>query len=94
MFRVLKRLRFLRGTPFDPFGHSAERKAERQLIAEYETLIEEIVPALRPGNHALAVQLAVVARRRFAATGPSRRPRSPRCGARRDELLQKFRNRD
>jgi indolepyruvate ferredoxin oxidoreductase len=32
----LARLRRLRGTAFDPFGRSAERRFERQLIADYE----------------------------------------------------------
>jgi indolepyruvate ferredoxin oxidoreductase len=39
-FRGLAKLRFLRGTMFDPFGHSEERRAERQLIADYEADLE------------------------------------------------------
>ena len=35
----LKRLKSLRGTPFDPFGYTAERKAERKLIRDYEARI-------------------------------------------------------
>ena len=35
----LARLRFLRESPFDPFGYSAERRIERQLIKEFESLI-------------------------------------------------------
>ena len=34
-FKVLARLKGLRGTPFDPFGRSEERRIERELIAEY-----------------------------------------------------------
>ena len=34
LFGLLKRLRFLRGTPFDPFGRTPERKMERELISE------------------------------------------------------------
>jgi indolepyruvate ferredoxin oxidoreductase len=60
-FRVLARLRFLRGTALDPFRFGADRRLERQLIAWYEGLIEEIVPALRPRNHALAVEIASAA---------------------------------
>src|SRR5690606_24413071 len=41
-FRVLARLRRLRGTPLDPFGRPAERRTERQLIADYESLVERI----------------------------------------------------
>ncbi len=46
IFRVLASLKFLRGTPFDLFGYSAERKTERALIAQYErdmnTLLAQI----------------------------------------------------
>src|SRR5262249_3333861 len=34
---ILARLKGLRGTPFDMFGYSAERREERRLIADYET---------------------------------------------------------
>jgi indolepyruvate ferredoxin oxidoreductase len=57
-FRILQRLKFLRGTRFDLFGRTAERRMERQLIADYEALIEEIIGKLSPSNHAIAVQLA------------------------------------
>jgi indolepyruvate ferredoxin oxidoreductase len=57
-FGLLARLKGLRGTPFDIFGYSAERRTERRLIVEYEALIEEIVAKLTPQNHALAVALA------------------------------------
>jgi len=40
VFPLLARLKFLRGTRFDPFGRTAERRMERALIAEYRTLIE------------------------------------------------------
>jgi indolepyruvate ferredoxin oxidoreductase len=52
---VLKRLR---GTPLDLFGKTAERKRERELIVEYETLVAELVAKLAPHNHMLAVSLA------------------------------------
>src|SRR5262245_19623365 len=42
-FGLLAKLRFLRGTPLDIFGYSPERRRERQLIAEYEKLIGEII---------------------------------------------------
>ncbi len=59
-FRVLARLRGLRGTAFDIFGYTAERKAERQLVADYLALAEELVAGLTPDNHALAVELAAI----------------------------------
>src|SRR4051812_48838335 len=57
-FRLLAKLKGLRGTPFDIFGYTHERKVERQLIVDYEALLEEIVGSLRPQNHATAVGLA------------------------------------
>ena len=54
----LARLRRLRGTPFDPFGYSAERRLERRLIAEYESIIEEALATLGPENYDAAVELA------------------------------------
>jgi indolepyruvate ferredoxin oxidoreductase len=58
VFRILARLRHLRGTAFDIFGRSEERRVERQLIGEYEELIDEILAHLSPANHQLALQLA------------------------------------
>jgi len=59
-FRLLARLRFLRGTKFDLFGRSAERRSERRLVAEYEALLDEITQALTPENHATALELALL----------------------------------
>jgi indolepyruvate ferredoxin oxidoreductase len=60
VFRMLAKFKFLRGTAFDPFGYTAERKIERALVREYETLLEEIFAKLTPENHPLAVGLAVI----------------------------------
>jgi indolepyruvate ferredoxin oxidoreductase len=57
-FRLLARARRLRGTPFDPFGWTSERRAERALVGWYEELVGEIIADLSPGNHDLAVELA------------------------------------
>jgi indolepyruvate ferredoxin oxidoreductase len=59
-FDLLARFRFLRGTPFDPFGYSAERRTERRLIADYVATVEELLAALTPANHGLAVQIASI----------------------------------
>ncbi|CDS53143.1 Indolepyruvate ferredoxin oxidoreductase, alpha and beta subunits [Polaromonas sp. CG9_12] len=57
-FRLLAKLKGLRGTPFDVFGHSEERKEERALIAEYRASIEEVLAGLTLENHATAVEIA------------------------------------
>jgi indolepyruvate ferredoxin oxidoreductase len=59
-FRLLAALKGLRGTPFDPFGRSPERRAERKLIADYEAILGEILAKLTPQNHHLAVGLAAI----------------------------------
>ncbi len=55
---MLKHLRFLRGTPLDIFGYTAERRSERRLIAEYFARIDELLATLDAGNIALAVEIA------------------------------------
>jgi indolepyruvate ferredoxin oxidoreductase len=57
-FGVLAKLKGLRGTPFDIFGYTHERRTERQLIRDYEALLEEIITKLTPQSHAVAVGLA------------------------------------
>ncbi len=57
-FQLLAGLKILRGTPFDPFGYGADRRGERQLIRDYETLVEELLLGLDQDNHGLAVELA------------------------------------
>src|SRR5262249_9966308 len=59
-FRILAKLRHLRSTRFDIFGHSAERKVERQLIADYERVIDELLASLDHVNHGVAVQIAQI----------------------------------
>ncbi len=59
-FRLLARLKFLRGTALDVFGRTEERRLERQLVADYQATIEALLPKLREDNFAQAVELANV----------------------------------
>ncbi len=59
-FKVLAKLKMLRGTPLDVFGYTAERRMERQLIRDYKSLIEQILPALTAENYDLAVDIASI----------------------------------
>jgi indolepyruvate ferredoxin oxidoreductase len=59
-FKLLAKLRGLRGTPFDVFGYTAERRTERQLIVDYGKTIDELVAGLDHDNHALAVEIASI----------------------------------
>ena len=58
LFRLLARLKGLRGSAFDPFGRSEERRTERALIGEYRASIEAVLAKLAPSNHELAVEIA------------------------------------
>jgi indolepyruvate ferredoxin oxidoreductase len=57
---ILAKLRKLRGTPFDVFGYSAERRTERALIGEYEAVVEELLRGLDAGRIALAAEIAAI----------------------------------
>ncbi len=48
MFKVLAGMRGLRGTAFDIFGRSADRKLERELITAYEKDVATVLGALSP----------------------------------------------
>ena len=58
---LLARARRLRGTTFDPFGYSAERRAERRLIEHYRALVDELLAGVNLDNHELAVDDEVLA---------------------------------
>lgn len=57
-FKVLAKLKGLRGTPLDLFGYTQERRTERQLIGEYRDLIDRLLLDLNKGNYDLAVDIA------------------------------------
>ncbi|MDB5838123.1 MAG: indolepyruvate ferredoxin oxidoreductase, partial [Herminiimonas sp.] len=59
-FKLLARLKFLRGTAFDPFGYSDERRIERQLIGRYEETIARIMEKATSANYDTAVKLASI----------------------------------
>ena len=58
VFRLLARLKGLRGTRWDVFGYTAERRAERALIADYEADVAELLDSLSYDRLPLAVDLA------------------------------------
>jgi indolepyruvate ferredoxin oxidoreductase len=56
-FRLLYRMRGLRGTRLDPFGPAKVRRVERELIEEYEGMVAETIALLTPDTHDTAVEL-------------------------------------
>lgn len=57
LFRVLAKMRRLRGTRLDLFGLSSERRMERRLIGEFEHTVQTLLANLRPDNTALAAAI-------------------------------------
>ncbi|MBM3557052.1 MAG: indolepyruvate ferredoxin oxidoreductase family protein, partial [Alphaproteobacteria bacterium] len=58
LFRVLAKLKGLRGTVFDPFGHTEERRAERRRAADFAEAITRMFPKLNQETLPIAVEFA------------------------------------
>jgi indolepyruvate ferredoxin oxidoreductase len=56
-FKVLAKLKGLRGTPFDVFGYSKDRRLERELIADYESDVRAVIAKLSPQTERIALAL-------------------------------------
>ncbi|RCS57154.1 indolepyruvate ferredoxin oxidoreductase family protein [Parvibium lacunae] len=57
-FKLLAKMKGLRGTPFDVFGYTEERRRERQLAVDYAARLRAVLTDLSPANYALAVEIA------------------------------------
>ncbi|WP_329608576.1 DUF6537 domain-containing protein, partial [Pseudomonas gessardii] len=57
-FKLLAKLRFLRNTWLDPFGRTHERKVERNWLANYESILDEVLSDLTADKLGLAQDLA------------------------------------
>ena len=88
---LLARFKFLRGTAFDPFGKTAERKMERRLIEEYEKTIEELLRGLSKKNHALAVEIARIPEQ-FRGYDLIKQKHVESAKSQENELLKEFRS--
>jgi len=89
-FRALARLRALRGTAFDLFGRTAERRMERQLIDDYIALLREVARELTVDNHQTAAQIASLPEL-VSGFGHVKERNVALMRKRRDELLIAFR---
>ena len=88
--RVLARLKGLRGTPFDPFGYTAERRMERALIKQYQSDMAEIEKHLSPDTLDIAVALAELPLK-IRGFGPVKAANEAKAAKRREELLTMLR---
>ncbi|MEA9752675.1 indolepyruvate ferredoxin oxidoreductase family protein [Xanthomonas campestris pv. raphani] len=59
-FKLLARLKFLRGGKLDVFGYTDERRGERQLIADYLATVDTLLQRLDIDNVGLAAQIASI----------------------------------
>jgi indolepyruvate ferredoxin oxidoreductase len=90
VFRLLARMKRLRGTVLDPFGWTAERRRERALIRDYERILDEILDRLAPENYAVAVELARLPER-IRGFGHIKEAAIRRFEAERETLLARLR---
>ncbi len=90
-FRMLAKLRKLRGTPLDLFGYSYERKRERKLIREYETVVGELVKNLSTENRRFALSLAKLPDE-IRGFGPVKEKAMDTAEEKKEALLERFRN--
>ena len=89
VFRLLARMKHLRGGPFDLFGWTAERKMERALICEYETLVDRVLAGLAPEKAGPAVELLAL-HQQVRGFGPVKEAAVEKIRARQAELLAAF----
>jgi indolepyruvate ferredoxin oxidoreductase len=89
-FRVLAKLKGLRGTPFDIFGRTEERRAERATIAEYDAQLGEIAANLTEANLPVAVELAALPLE-IRGFGHVKEANRQRVAAKREGLIARFR---
>jgi indolepyruvate ferredoxin oxidoreductase len=88
-FRLLAKLKGLRGTALDIFGRSEERRAERQMIADYEELIGALLAKLTAANLPTAIALASLPEQ-IRGFGHVKESAIARVASQRAALLAKF----
>ena len=89
-FRMLARMKGLRGTPFDIFGYTAERKMERALIKQYERDMKEVLPKLNADTRDAIIALAELPLQ-IRGFGPVKQANEAKAAKRREELLSVIR---
>lgn len=90
-FKVLARMKFLRGTPFDPFGYGTDRRHERAMIRDYETDMREVLAKVTDATMPVAIELAELPLT-VRGYGPVKEQAAAVAAARRADLLAQFRS--
>ncbi len=81
----LARLKVLRGTPFDPFGYSAERRMERRLIRDYEADMARVLA--EPDRNREAAEALAALPLTIRGFGPVKEANAAKAAHRRAELI-------
>ena len=89
VLRGLAKLKGLRGTMWDPFGRTAERRAERAAIVEYEADMDLVAAGLTQATAPVAIELAELPLR-VRGFGHVRQAAAELAAERRRELLAAF----
>ncbi len=86
-FAILSRLKALRGTLFDPFGYTAERRMERSLIKQFESDFKSLGSSVNSVNLDLLVELALLPLS-IRGFGPVKQANEEKAQKRRAEILE------
>ncbi|TAK89447.1 MAG: indolepyruvate ferredoxin oxidoreductase family protein [Burkholderiaceae bacterium] len=89
VFKVLTKLRFLRGSALDIFARSEERRSERALLAHYIQLMQRVSAELQASNLACAIELARLPEQ-IRGFGPVKAEAMQRAQEKEAVLLRKF----
>lgn len=90
LFKLLRKGKGLRGTAFDIFGYTEERRMERRLIEDYAETVDMLISRLTPDNLEIAVAIANIPAD-IKGFGYIKEANAKKAAAKRDELLAKFR---
>ncbi|MGB0498561.1 MAG: indolepyruvate ferredoxin oxidoreductase family protein [Rubricella sp.] len=91
LFRLMAKGKVLRGTPFDIFGRTEERRMERALIAEFEADMEEILASLTPDRLDAATARALLPLQ-IRGFGHVKAANAEAAAKRREEIMAAFRS--
>ncbi|TVQ82532.1 MAG: indolepyruvate ferredoxin oxidoreductase family protein [Micavibrio sp.] len=89
MFRLMAKMRGLRGTKLDIFGYTKERRTERRLAQEYRETLRDMAGRLTPENYVTAIEIAELPEQ-IRGYGHVKEANIEAAEARRKELLARF----
>ncbi len=88
-YPLLAKMKPLRGSVLNPFGHTHERRMERALIAQYEADMEQVLAQVTPETLEIAVELAELPLS-IRGFGPVKQANAEKAEIRRAELWEAF----